>query len=95
MKYTITEHLIGILCGIGILFMLYWIMYFFHKFVCFIKKETWWRNRYKRVTHKVGSTDIFYKCNLCDAGDAPKHLRCDMLRERDCPCKYNQYLKYK
>lgn len=96
MKYTITEHLIGILVCFGILFILYWIMYFFHKFVCFIKKETWWRKYYKRVTFEKTTTRASEKCDSCEAGDIlPKSMRCNLIMGRDCPCKDNQYLKYK
>jgi hypothetical protein len=33
---------------------------------------------------------------VCDAGTpSNKSIRCDMMHDRDCPCKYNQCLKYK
>lgn len=92
MKYTITEHLIGILVCFGILFILYWIMFFFHKFVCFIKKETWWRKYYKRVQ----ISEFVSKCDVCVAGTIPiKSMRCDIMKGRYCPCKSNQCLQLK
>jgi hypothetical protein len=33
---------------------------------------------------------------VCDAGASNnKGIRCDAMHDRDCPCKYNQCLKYK
>lgn len=58
-----------------------------------IRKETWWRRYYKRITldEKAISRG---KCLSCDAsihkGGFPG---CSWLRDRDCPCKINQCLK--
>lgn len=60
-----------------------------------IKKETWWRPYYKRITLDEKTT-WGGRCLVCHAGtpENPK-IRCDMLKGRDCPCKYNQCLKHK
>lgn len=65
------------------------------KLICFIKRETWWRPHYRRITLSENMTHGG-KCLLCHAG-TPKDtsIRCDILKGRDCPCKDNQYLKLK
>ena len=60
-----------------------------------IKKETWWRPYYKRITLDEKTT-WGGRCLVCHAGTPENHnIRCDMLKGRDCPCKYNQCLKLK
>lgn len=63
-----------------------------------IKKETWWRPYYKRITLD-GKTTREGRCLVCHAGyintPANPNTRCNMLKGRDCPCKYNQCLKLK
>ena len=58
----------------------------------FIERETWWRRRYKRITlpEKVSWGD---RCLECSA--ATGKPRCDVLKGRECPCKWNQCLKLK
>lgn len=59
-------------------------------------RETWWRRYYKRITldEKITWSG---RCLVCDAGtpNNNKSIRCDIIHDRDCPCKYNQCLKYK
>lgn len=65
------------------------------KLIRFIKRETWWRPYYHRVTldEYMSHGD---KCLLCHAGTpGDDSIRCDILKGRDCPCKDNQYLKFK
>lgn len=60
-----------------------------------IKKETWWRLYYNRITLDEKTT-WGGRCLVCHAGTHGNHnIRCDMLKGRDCPCKYNQCLKLK
>lgn len=59
------------------------------KIIDWIKKETWWRSYYKRVNLDEKVT-WGGRCLVCDAGG-----ECNMLKGRDCPCKFNQCLKYK
>lgn len=60
-----------------------------------IKKETWWRPYYKRVTLDKETT-WGGRCLVCHAGTPKNHnIQCDILKGRDCPCKYNQCLKLK
>ena len=58
----------------------------------YILRETWWRRRYKRITlpEKVAWDGRCLKCSA-----AIGELRCDALKGRECPCKWNQCLKYK
>ena len=60
--------------------------------VDFVKRETWWRHYYQRITllDKVAWRG---KCLVCSA--ATGELRCDISKERKCPCKWNQCLKLK
>ena len=58
-------------------------------------RETWWRRYYKRITLDEKTT-WGGRCLVCDAGTrSNKSIRCDIAHDRDCPCKYNQCLKYK
>lgn len=65
------------------------------KIIDWFQRETCWRRYYKRVTldEKIicGA-----RCLVCDAGTSNnKSIRCDIIHDRDCPCKYNQCLKFK
>jgi len=65
------------------------------RFEFFVRRETWWRWHYKRVTLSDKQANEG-KCLYCHAGAPPKEsLRCDMMKGRDCPCKMNQCLKLK
>ena len=65
------------------------------KIVDWFLRETWWRRYYKRVTLDEKTT-WGGRCLVCDAGIMDtKNIRCDVTHDRDCPCKYNQCLKYK
>ena len=58
-------------------------------------RETWWRRYYKRVTLDEKTT-CGGRCLVCDAGTpGNKSIKCDTMHDRDCPCEYNQCLKYK
>lgn len=59
------------------------------KMVDWFLRETWWRRYYKRITLDEKTT-WGGRCLICDAID-----RCDIMHDRDCPCKHNQCLKYK
>ena len=60
-----------------------------------IKKETWWRPYYKRVTLD-GESTWGGRCLVCHAGTLKNHnIQCNMLKGKDCPCEYNQCLKLK
>lgn len=61
------------------------------KITNWIKRETWWRRRYKRITlpEKVAWSG---RCPECSA--TTDELRCD-TKSHPCPCKWNQCLKYK
>ena len=64
------------------------------KLIDWVKKETWWRPYYKRVT--IDETTWGGKCLQCHAGTPEnKSIRCSIIDDRDCPCKYNQCLKLK
>lgn len=65
------------------------------KIIDWFLRETWWRRYYKRITLDEKTT-CGSRCLFCDAGTpSNKNIRCDMLLDRDCPCKYNQCLKRK
>ena len=59
------------------------------KIVEFIKKEMWWRIRYKRITLDEEETwgGICIQCHA-----ATGELQCN-LNGRNCPCEWNQCLK--
>lgn len=62
------------------------------KIIDWIKRETWWRRRYKRVN--LSNPEIFAgRCLACDA--ATGELQCNLLKGRECPCEWNQCLKLK
>lgn len=64
------------------------------KIIDWIERETWWRKYYKRID--ISHVDIFEnRCGMCDAGTPSQTPRCDVLKGRECPCKWNQCLKYK
>ena len=71
-------------------------MQYLIKLIDLLLRETWWRRYYKRVTLDEKTT-WGGRCMVCDAGTPPsnKGIRCDIMRDRYCPCKYNQCLKYK
>ena len=65
------------------------------KMIDWVLRETWWRRYYKRVTLDEYEAKNG-KCLVCHAGTPEdKNIRCDVMHDRDCPCKYNQCLKYK
>lgn len=64
------------------------------KITNWIKKETWWRRYYKRVTLDEKST-WNGRCIQCHAGDSTSIIRCSLTGGRECPCKYNQCLRRK
>lgn len=59
------------------------------KLVEWILRETWWRRDFKRIILDEKTT-WGGRCLKCDA-----YKRCSIIRNRNCPCKYNQCLKYK
>lgn len=61
------------------------------KIVEFIKKEMWWRIRYKRITL---SDKVAWGGNCLECSAATGELQCN-LKGRNCPCKWNQCLKLK
>ena len=65
------------------------------KIIDLLQRETWWRRYYKRVT--LDKKQISGgRCLVCDAGiPRNKSSICNKMRGRDCPCEYNQCLKYK
>lgn len=67
-------------------------MKWYIKIIDWIERETWWRKRYKRITlpDKVSWGG---RCLECSAGTG--EVRCDASKGRECPCKWNQCLKYK
>lgn len=70
-------------------------MEFIFKIIDWIKRETWWRRYYKRVNLDKPTT-WGGGCLVCHAGThGNKSIRCDIMKGRDCPCKYNQCLKLK
>lgn len=65
------------------------------KIINWIKKETWWRRYYKRITLDEETT-WGGRCLQCHAGTPENiYIRCSVIDGRDCPCKYNQCLKLK
>lgn len=66
-------------------------MKFIFKIVNWIKRETWWRCYYKRVNLDKATT-WGGRCLVCHAS-MNKSIQCDIIRGRECPCKYNQCLK--
>jgi len=66
------------------------------KLVKWFQRETWWRHYYKRVTLDEKTT-WGGRCLVCDAGTPPSNrgIQCDIKHNRECPCNYNQCLKYK
>jgi hypothetical protein len=65
------------------------------KMIDWFQRETWWRRYYKRITLDEKTT-WRGRCLVCDAGTPiNKNIMCNMVRGRDCPCKYNQCLKFK
>ena len=68
-------------------------MKWIHNFIDWIYQKIWWRGIYKRVTlydYQVKNG----RCLLCHASTPPKkELGCDKMKNRVCPCKYNQCLK--
>lgn len=61
------------------------------KIINWIKKETWWRPYYKRVT--LDEKKIKHgRCLTCDAGIFSGCIPVCSFKGRDCPCKYNQCL---
>lgn len=70
-------------------------MEFIFKIIVWIQRETWWRRYYKRVNLDEATT-LGGRCLVCQAGTPEnEHIRCDIMKGRDCPCKYNQCLKRK
>ena len=70
-------------------------MKWFNKAKRWIKKETWWRLHYKRV-NLTDREACNGRCLVCHAGTpGTDHIRCSKSEGRDCPCKYNQCLKFK
>ena len=66
------------------------------KIVSWLKRETWWRKHYKRV-NICRSLVNEGRCLYCDAanGSLPSKMKCNIVQGRDCPCKYNQCLRFK
>ena len=61
------------------------------KIIDFIKRKTWWRRFYKRIT--LPAKYVWNgRCLKCDA--ATGEPQC-FLKWHKCPCKWNQCLKYK
>ena len=61
------------------------------KIVDWFLRETWWRRHYRRITL---SYEIA-RCGRClECSAATGELQCN-LKERECPCKWNQCLKLK
>lgn len=56
----------------------------------FLQRETWWRKRYKRINFTKDTPHTAEKCNFCNA-----EMECNIIKNKDCPCKDNQYLKRK
>lgn len=64
------------------------------KIVNWIRKETWWRPYYKRVTLDE-KTAWGGRCLQCHAGSTEDDsIRCNVI-DNKCPCKWNQCLKLK
>ena len=67
-------------------------MKYIAKIINWIRKETWWRQHYKRITLN-GKTTYDGRCAICDAGFHESLLpKCDSLNGKECPCKINQCL---
>ncbi len=65
------------------------------KFIDWIKKETWWRPYYRRVTLDKHQT-WGGRCLHCHAGTPEDpSIQCNIIMGRNCPCKDNQCLKLK
>ena len=62
------------------------------KLVDWIKKETWWRKYYKKYT--LSNTDAWHgRCTFCDASiDKNDTPRCNIIKGKYCPCKWNECL---
>ena len=63
------------------------------KIIDWLERETWWRGRYKRITLPDSKVSGNNSCIECSA--ATGELQCNILKGRECPCEWNQCLKYK
>lgn len=65
------------------------------RLVNWFQRKTWWRRYYKRInlSERQVLEGRCLHCHACTPGK--ESLRCDIIKDRDCPCKYNQCLKFK